>query len=50
MKEIVTKKGLERKKLCLSYKTTSSAAFLEYLKPKLQGFIKHNFVARWEDV
>ena len=49
MKEIVTKKGLERKKLCLIYKTTSSTAFLEYSKPKLQGFIKHNFVARWKD-
>ena len=49
MKEIITKKGLQRKKLCLTYKTTSSAEFLDYLKPKLQFFIQHNFVARWED-
>ena len=47
MKEIVMKKGLQRKKLCLTYKTTSFVEFLEYLKPKLQGFIKHNFVAKW---
>jgi len=49
MKKIVTKKGLKRKKLCLTYKTTSSTEFLEYLKPKLQFFIQYNFVARWED-
>jgi hypothetical protein len=23
--------------------------FLDYLRPKLQQFIKHNFVMRWQD-
>jgi hypothetical protein len=23
--------------------------FIEYLKPKLQHFVKHNFVASWQD-
>jgi hypothetical protein len=35
------------KKLTLVYKTTSSNVFVNYLKPKLQHFVKHNFVTRW---
>jgi hypothetical protein len=41
--------GKALKKLNLVYKTTSSNEFIDYMKPKLQHFIKHNFVAKWED-
>jgi hypothetical protein len=33
----------------LVYKTTSLEEFIDYLKPKLQHFVRHNFVAWWED-
>ncbi len=49
MEEVISKKGKVMKKLNLVYKKTSSPVFLEYLKPKLQAFVTHNFVARWED-
>ena len=49
MVDIVTKKGEPWKKLQLVYKNTTSAKFLAYLKPKLQFFVQHSFVARWED-
>ena len=49
MVDIVTKKGEPRKKLQLVYKNTTSAEFLAYFKPKLQFFVQHSFVARWED-
>jgi hypothetical protein len=35
------------KKLTLVYKKTSSVEFVDYLKPKLQNFVRHNFVSRW---
>jgi hypothetical protein len=31
------------------YKNTTSNEFIEYLQPKLQHFVKHNFIARWEN-
>jgi hypothetical protein len=37
------------KKLTLVYKTTSSNEFVDYMKPKLQHFVRHNFVAMWEN-
>jgi hypothetical protein len=27
----------------------SSTRFIDYLKPKLQYFVRHNFVSRWQD-
>jgi hypothetical protein len=49
METIVTKKGEEMKKLKLMDKSTNSKEFIQYLKPKLQYFVRHNFVARWQD-
>jgi hypothetical protein len=46
LEKIVTKNGEEKRKLTFVYKTTSSADFIQYLKPKLQHFVRHNFVAR----
>lgn len=37
------------KKLTLVYKTTSSNVFIDYMKPKFQHFVKHNFVTRQQD-
>lgn len=37
------------KKLSLIYKQTISNKLVEYMKPKLQAFVKHNFVAPWQD-
>ncbi len=47
MEQIVTKSGEEKKKLKLIYKFIIFGELLEYLKPKLQFFVHHNFVARW---
>jgi hypothetical protein len=44
METIVTKKGEEKKKLKLIYKSTRSNELIEYMKPKLQYFICHNFI------
>jgi hypothetical protein len=48
-KKILTKKGEEKKKLILFYKSSSSAKLINYLKPKLQYFMRHNFVSWWQD-
>jgi hypothetical protein len=45
----MAKNGQPLKKLTLVYKSTTSYEFIQYLQPKLQPFVKHNFVARWED-
>jgi hypothetical protein len=45
----VSRNGQSLKKLTLVYKTTTSYEFIDYLKPKLQHFVKHKFVAWWED-
>jgi hypothetical protein len=37
------------KKLTLVYKKTNNEEFIEYFKPKLQNFVKHIFVSRWQD-
>ena len=47
--ETLSKKGKVLKKLNLVYKKTTADVFFDYLKPKLQAFVTHNFVARWED-
>jgi hypothetical protein len=49
METIVIKKDEERKKLKLIYKSTKSNELIEYLKPKLQYFVCHNFITRWQD-
>jgi hypothetical protein len=49
METIVIKKGEERKKLKLIYKSTKSNELIAYLKPKLQYFVRHNFITRWYD-
>ena len=49
MRSITTRKGLQRKKLQLVYKDTTSRELIQYLKPKLQFFVRHSFVAKWED-
>jgi len=49
LEETISKKEKVLKKLNLVYKKTISNVFLDYLKPKLQAFVTHNFVTRWED-
>ena len=43
------KKRGGQKKLTLIYKETSSAELVSYLKPKLQDFVRHVFVAKCAD-
>jgi hypothetical protein len=43
------KNGNVLKKLSLVYKKTISYDMLDHLKLKLRHFVKHNFVAQWED-
>jgi hypothetical protein len=47
METTMTRSGKTLEKLTLVYKKTSSDEFVHYLKPKLQTFIRHNFVSRW---
>ncbi len=35
--------------MTLVYKKTTSNEMIDYLKPKFQHFVKHNFVVCWED-
>jgi hypothetical protein len=42
--------GEPRKRISEVFMETSCVDFFEYLKPKLQEFVSHNFVARWQDV
>jgi hypothetical protein len=49
MEIMMSRVGKPLKKLSLIYKQTTSNELVEYMKPKLQGFVKHNFVARWQD-
>jgi hypothetical protein len=49
MEVIRTKKGEERKKLQLVYEETTSEKLVNSLKPKLQAFVRHTFVAKWKD-
>ncbi len=41
--------GKPLKKLAFVYKQTTSNELVDYLKPKLQQFVKHNFVVCWHD-
>jgi hypothetical protein len=50
LEETISKKGKPLKKLILQYKRTPPDEFLDYLKPKLQYFVMHNFVALWQTV
>ncbi len=45
----MSESGQSLKNFTLLYKTTTLNEFIDYLKPKLQHFVKHNFVAWWED-
>jgi hypothetical protein len=47
---IVTKKGEEKKKLTLVFKSTPSFDLIKYLKPKLQFFVQHDFLSWWQDI
>jgi hypothetical protein len=41
--------GETRKKIHEVFKETSMAEFISYFKPNLKKFIKHNYVATWQD-
>ena len=43
-----TKAGKENKVLRMMYKTTGAPFFVDYLRQKLQPFIVHNYVAKWQ--
>jgi hypothetical protein len=45
----VADEGRLEKRIKRTFKETTTSMFLDYLQPKLQQFIKHNFVARWQD-
>jgi hypothetical protein len=49
LEETRSQNGKTLKKLTLIYKNASSNEFIEYLKPKFQHFVKHNFVGRWQN-
>ncbi len=49
MEKVVTRKGEEKKKLKLMHMETNSKEFILALKPELQYFVRHNFIARWQD-
>jgi hypothetical protein len=50
LEQTTSKKGKVSKKLTLVYKKTFPDVLLEYMRPKLQYFVKHNFVAKWQDL
>lgn len=41
--------GEEKKRIREQYNETTCADFFKYFKPKLQAFIRHNYVVRWQD-
>jgi hypothetical protein len=49
LEKTITKNGKSLKNLTLVYKKTTLDEFVDYLKPKLQHFVRHNFVSRWQD-
>jgi len=49
LEETKARNGKVLEKLNLVYKNVTSYKMLDYLKFKLQHFVKHNFVAQWED-
>lgn len=44
-----SKIGTIFKKLTMAHKSTPFDGFIVYMKPKLQHFVRHNFVAWWRD-
>jgi hypothetical protein len=44
-----TAEGRPRKRIKETFMETSPSVFIEYMKPKVHQFIKHNFVASWQD-
>ena len=44
-----TPEGKPRKRIVEAYRETSPIVFFEYLKSKLPQFVRHNFIARWQD-
>jgi hypothetical protein len=44
-----TEDGNQRKALTLQYRETLAGEFFQYLRPKLESFILHNYVASWQD-
>jgi hypothetical protein len=38
-----------RKRIREVFKETTAADFVAYLKPNIQKFIRHNYVACWQD-
>jgi hypothetical protein len=49
MEKIVNKNGEGKKKLKFMYMEINSKELIQYLKLKLQYFVRHKFVARWQD-
>jgi len=45
----VNEDGRPKKRVKECFKEPSSSTFLKYWRPKIQLFVKHNFVARWQD-
>jgi hypothetical protein len=45
----VNEDGRPKKRVKECFKETSSSTFIEYLRPNIQKFVKHDFVARWQD-
>ncbi len=49
MEITLSRAGHPLKKPTLVYKRTTSNEMLDYLKPKLQVFVRHNFNVQWQD-
>lgn len=49
LEETRSKSGRLLEKMTFVYKKTTSNEMIDYLKPKLQHFVKHNFMVCWED-
>jgi len=45
----VIDEGKPKKSIKKTFWKTTTSMFLDYLRPKLQHFIKHNFGAKWQD-
>jgi hypothetical protein len=45
----VNSEGKDRKVVKLEYKETTATELIEFMKPKLSFFVKHNFLATWQD-
>jgi hypothetical protein len=45
----INSKGKDRKVVKLEYKETTTVELIEFMKPKLSFFVKHNFLATWQD-